>query len=334
MDYDLVGIGNALVDIQVITDDAFIESLGVAKGGMTLSSRQEQIRVLEKLSDHPKKLSSGGSAANTIHGVGVLGGKTYYLGRVANDSYGKHYTEDMQSCGVGFPGSASENENTGTSVILITPDTQRTMLTHLGISASLHADNIDETIVRASKMVYIEGYLWTGVESRAAAQKMADLAKKERIPVAFTLSDSFVADGFKESLVDFIRRNVDILFCNEIEATTLTNQSDVIMAFKKLQVMADTLFVTLGAKGSLVGTIEGQYARVKTFPVKALDTTGAGDLFAAGAIYGLLNKFSLKECAIVGSYCASQVVTHLGARMPVHAHTDVSKILQSYQELI
>ena len=147
MNYDLVGIGNALVDIEVQVDDAFIEKASVTKGGMTLSSIEDQNKILESLQSSSKKISSGGSAANTIHGASVLGAKSYYLGRVANDTHGKHYIEDMQNCGVGFSGSGSDGQGTGTCVVLITPDTERTMLTHLGVSSLLHPANVDEAIV-------------------------------------------------------------------------------------------------------------------------------------------------------------------------------------------
>jgi len=333
MNYDVIGIGNALVDIQVQVGDDFIEQMSLAKGEMTLVAAGEQAKILDKLSQLSHKVSSGGSAANTIHGIGVLGGKTYYLGRVANDRYGRHYTEDMKACSVGFPGCGAETSGTGTSVVLITPDSQRTMVTHLGISALLHPDNVDETLLRGAKMVYIEGYLWTEDETRAAAQKMADYARKAGLPVAFTLSDVFIATGFKESLIDFIRWNADILFCNEAEGQALAGASDSSFAFVELQSMANTVFMTLGSQGALVGTQPEDPIRVKAFPAKAVDTTGAGDLFAAGALYGLLRKHSLQESAILGSYCAGQVVTHLGARMPVHSHTDIRKILSHYKEL-
>jgi sugar/nucleoside kinase (ribokinase family) len=333
MNYDLVGIGNALVDIEVQVNDAFIEKASVTKGGMTLSSIEDQNKILESLQSSPKKISSGGSAANTIHGASVLGAKSYYLGRVANDSHGKHYTEDMQSCGVGFSGPGSDEQGTGTCVVLITPDTERTMLTHLGVSSSLHPENVDETIVKNSRGVYVEGYLWTGDETREAGQHMARIAKKEGIPVSFTLSDAFVVNSFKESLIEFIQGNVDILFCNEVEAQAMTGESDSRMAFKKLQAMVDTVFLTLGSKGSLVGKNGQETVEVKTFPVKAVDTTGAGDLFAAGALYGVLQNHSLEESAIMGSYCAAQVVSHMGGRLPLHSHTDAAKILSEYKKL-
>jgi len=333
MNYDLVGIGNALVDIEVQVDDAFIEKASVTKGGMTLSSIEDQNNILESLKSSPKKISSGGSAANTIHGASLLGAKSYYLGRVANDSHGKHYTEDMQNCGVGFSGPGSDEQGTGTCVVLITPDTERTMLTHLGVSSSLHPENVDETIVKNSRGVYVEGYLWTGDGTREAGQHMAGIAKKEGIPVSFTLSDAFVVNSFKESLIEFIDSYVDILFCNEVEAQAMTGESDSLSAFKKLQATVDTVFLTLGSKGSLVGKGGQEPVEVKTFPVKAVDTTGAGDLFAAGALYGVLNNHSLEESAVIGSYCAAQVVSHMGGRLPLSSHTDAAKILSEYQKL-
>jgi sugar/nucleoside kinase (ribokinase family) len=205
MNYDLMGIGNALVDIEVQVDDAFIEKASVTKGGMTLSSIEDQNKILESLKSRSKKISSGGSAANTIHGASVLGVKSYYLGRVANDIHGKHYIEDMQNCGVGFSGPDSDVQGTGTCVVLITPDTERTMLTHLGVSSLLHSENVDEAIVKNSRAVYVEGYLWTGDETREAGMHMARIAKKHGIPVSLTLSDAFVVNSFKESLTEFIQ---------------------------------------------------------------------------------------------------------------------------------
>ncbi len=331
MNYDLIGIGNALVDIEVLVKDSFIQEHSLIKGGMKLSTSDEQTLMLNALSGQTTKISSGGSAANTVHGISVLGSSGYYLGRVAHDNYGQHYSEDMKVCRVGFPGPDAGTNGTGTCVVLVTPDSERTMLTHLGISASLHPDNVDETIVRNAKMTYIEGYLWTGEETRNAALKMAEIAKADGIPVAFTLSDAFVVNTFKESLIDFIRWNVDILFCNEVEALAMADTPNIESAFETLRGMADTVFLTLGAKGSWVASNSmGQKEAVGVFPVASVDTTGAGDLFAAGALHGIINDYSLKESAILGSYCAAQVVTHMGPRMPVHSHTDARKILDEY----
>lgn len=330
MNFDLVGIGNALVDIEVCVQDAFVQETRLTKGGMTLFSQEDQARVLGTLDGQPRKISSGGSAANTLHGFSVLGGSSYYIGRVANDSFGRHYTEDMKLCGVGFSGPGAESHGTGTCLVLVTPDSERTMLTHLGISASLHPENVDETILRNAKMVYIEGYLWTGDETRAAALLLAQAAKKNGIPVAFTLSDAFVVNSCKANLVDFIRWNVDILFCNEAEALAMVETEDLDTAFDTLRALAATVFMTLGSRGSWAAANgEGKIA-TDVFPVVPVDTTGAGDLFAAGVLYGLSRDHSLREAAIIGSYCAAQVVSHMGARMPVHSHTRVSDILAAY----
>ncbi len=334
MNYDLVGIGNALVDIEVQVEDAFIEKHSLTKGGMQLFTAEEQQRILNDLSGKPTKICSGGSAANTVHGASVLGSSAYYLGRVADDNYGQHYSKDMKVCGVGFPGPGAESNGTGTCVVLITPDTERTMLTHLGVSSSLHSDNVDETIVRNARVAYIEGYMWTGDETRDAALKMAEIAKMDKIPVAFTLSDAFVVNSFKEGLVDFIRWNVNILFCNEVEALAMTDTDDVESAFEILRGMADTVFMTLGSKGAWVGNnVLKTKESIGVFPITPVDTTGAGDLYAAGALHGMINDYSLKESGILGSYCAAQVVTHLGARMPVHSHTDEKKILAEYEKI-
>lgn len=332
MKYDVIGIGNALVDIEVQLGDEELGKLGYPKGGMTLSTDTDQQKLLEKLKKHSFSTCSGGSAANTIHGIGGLGGKAYYIGRVANDDYGKHYTQDMADCGVGFPGPGAEDDGTGTSVVLITPDAQRTMVTHLGISTRLHADNVDETIVEGASFVYIEGYLWSGDETREAGIKLARAAKKRGIPVAFSLSDAFIVNGFREAVEDFIKWDVDILFCNEVEGLSLADEKDPSKAFDKILGICDTLFFTRGEDGAWAARRGEEKVSVKGYKVKAVDTTGAGDLFAAGALTGLLHKKELRECAILGCYAASEVVSHLGARMPAHSHKNINKIIEAYSE--
>ena len=333
MKFDLLGIGNALVDVEVRVEDKFIEKNSLIKGGMTLSSIENQKKILKELNDFPVKISSGGSAANTAHGLSVLGGKAYYLGRVANDKYGKYYTEDMQSCGVQFSGIGNELSDTGTCVVLVTPDGERTMLTHLGASSSLHHGDINEKIIEDSTMVYIEGYLWTGEETRKTAEKLAKIAKINNIPIAFTLSDAFVVNNFKKQLTSFILKNVDILFCNDIEAKTMIETEDVQEAFNGLKEMSQTIFVTRGERGSWASSPTEEKVTVNVFPTKVVDTTGAGDLFAAGALYGIIRDYSLKESAILGSHCASEVVSHMGGRMPVSSDADAEKIIQKYQKL-
>ncbi len=331
MNYDLIGIGNALVDVEVQVDDSFIEEHSLTKGGMQLSTPEEQGRLLNLLQNRDTKNSSGGSAANTIHGAGALGSKTYYLGRVANDAFGRLYTEDMAKCDVGFPGPDAEESGTGTCLVLITPDAERTMLTHLGVSSTLHPENVDATIVSNAKAVYIEGYLWTGDETREAAFQLSRIAKKENAFVSFTLSDAFIVNAFKESVTEFIRSEVDVLFCNEVEARAMAETENLDDALAVLLDLADTVFMTRGKDGSWIGKAGEEKLVVKTFAVKAVDATGAGDLYAAGALHGIINGHNLEESGILGSYCAAQVVTHLGARMPVDSHTTTEDILKKYR---
>jgi sugar/nucleoside kinase (ribokinase family) len=332
MKYDLLGIGNALVDIEVCVDDEFIARNSLTKGGMTLFTVDKQKKILDKLHSLSTKVSSGGSAANTIHGLSVLGGNTCYIGSVANDVYGKHYAEDMQSCGVGFSGATNVPSDTGTCVILVTPDSERTMLTHLGASSLLHPDNINEKIIDNCGMIYIEGYLWTGDDTRNAAEKLAKIAKKNKIPVAFTLSDAFVVSSFKKQLTEFIQKNVDILFCNDVEAKAMVGTENMQKAFDGLKKISQTIFITRGANGSWACRHNQDKVSVKVFPTKAIDTTGAGDLFAAGALYGIIRNYDLKSSAILGSYCASEVVSHMGGRMPINSEVDAEKILSKYEK--
>ena len=333
MKYDLLAIGNALVDIEVRVDDEFIEKNSLTKGGMTLSSVESQQMILNSLKKFSTKMSSGGSAANTVHGFSVLGGKTYYLGRVADDFHGQHYANDMQSCGVAFSKTRNGTSNTGTCVVLVTPDSERTMLTHLGASSSLHPDNVEEKIIEDSGMVYIEGYLWTSEETRNAAEKLATIAKNNKTPVAFTLSDAFVVNSFKDQIIKFIRSSVDILFCNDVEAKAMAGTDDIQEAFEVLKKMVNTVFVTRGRDGSWASSPTEEKVTVGVFPTNAIDTTGAGDLFAAGALYGIAKNYNLKESAIIGSYCASEVVSHMGGRMPTDSGDDVNNIINKYQSL-
>lgn len=330
--YQVVGIGNALVDVQVQVDEEFLKGLSFPKGGMTLSEHGEQEELLKKLKSKSKNICSGGSAANTIHGLGALGAKTYYIGRVADDEYGRHYTQDMADCSVGFPGPDSASSGTGTSVVLITPDAQRTMVTNLGISSSLHADNVDETLLRDASIVYIEGYLFTGEATREAAKKVARMARRLGKKVAFTLSDVFVVQSFQHEVRQFLEWHTDILFCNDTEGMAMVGSQNPLQAFEYLSGICANVFFTRGRKGAWGKNEAGDVAKVNPFPVKALDTTGAGDLFAAGALYGMLHDRTIEECCILGNYVASEVVTHLGARLPAHSHTSIPKILDLYRD--
>jgi hypothetical protein len=207
------------------------------------------------------------------------------------------------------------------------------MLTHLGASSLLHPDNINEKTIESSGMVYVEGYLWTGDDTRNSAEKIAKIAKKNKTPIAFTLSDAFVVNSFKKELIDFIENNVDILFCNDVEAKAMVETESMQKAFDGLKKMSKTIFLTRGANGSWACNPNQEKVTVNVFPTKAIDTTGAGDLFAAGALYGIIRNYDLKKSAILGSYCASEVVSHMGGRMPINSEVDAEKILSKYNKL-
>jgi sugar/nucleoside kinase (ribokinase family) len=265
--------------------------------------------------------------------LGAIGIKSYYFGKVANDEFGLHYTQDMADCKVGFPGPDAEEHGTGTSVVLITPDAQRTMITNLGISVSLNENNVDETIIKGAKYGYVEGYLFTGEDTRNAAIKFARSAKKQGTPVAFTLSDAFVVNVFREHVTDFIQWHVDVLFCNEVEGMALAQKDTAEEAFDYLCGISDVVFFTRGQNGAWAKRNGEEKVSVKSFSVNAIDTTGAGDLFASGGLYGLLHGRTMEECCILGTYYASRVITHLGARLPTHTDHSISKIMDLHKSI-
>lgn len=333
MNYDVVAIGNSLVDIQVQVSEDVLAQLQLPKGGMTLHEQIQQQEILQSLNHLPQKASSGGSAANTIHGLGALSAQTYYFGKISNDDYGTLYYQDMQKAKVDFVQPQKQSLPTGTSVVLITPDAQRTMATHLGASSQLSVEDIEAEVIAKSKYVYIEGYLFTQEPTRSAAKKAAQIAKDKDIPIAFTLSDVFVVSSFYDEIKNFVEQYVDILFCNEAEALALSKAETSQKAFEFCSQLCDCLFLTRSADGAWTHHKEEGKTSVKAFPVTAVDTTGAGDLFAAGALYGLLQNQSIEQCAVLGSYCASQVITHLGARLPAHSELEIEKIFSLYSQI-
>ncbi|MDX8391095.1 MAG: adenosine kinase [Mariprofundaceae bacterium] len=314
MTYDVYGVGNAIMDLQVQCDDAVLDAIGVEKGIMTLSEESQQQYVLDKLSDQPVNQCSGGSAANTIVGIADFGGKTAYACKVGNDAFGIQYLAEMRKLGITIDVSADAGQ-TGSCVVLITPDAQRTMLTHLGVSASLGPDDIKASEIAKAKYVYIEGYLFTGDSTRAAAMKAIELAKQQGVKVALTVSDPFLIDLFREQFVELIEGPVDLLFCNEQEARALTGFDDPVDCAHAIHKHAENVALTLGNNGSIL-MHEGEVIAVESIPVAAVDTTGAGDMYAAGVLYGITNGLSWQQAGHLGSHAAAQIVSRLGARLP------------------
>ncbi|HUG93955.1 MAG TPA: adenosine kinase [Planctomycetaceae bacterium] len=313
MTYDVYGVGNALVDIQAQVSDAALERLRFPKGMMTLVDEDTQRRVLAELDGVPIHRCAGGSAANTVIGVADFGGKAAYAGKVGGDELGRFCLDDMRRMGVAIevPPAAGD---TGTCVILITADAQRTMLTHLGVSATLGPDDVDEQEIRRAKYVYVEGYLFAGADTRAAALKAIELAKRNGAKVAFTVSDPFLIQHHRDEFWRLIEGPVDLLFCNLEEARSLTNMQDPIDCAHEIHRHAENVALTLGPNGSIL-MHEGQAIPIEAVAVEALDTTGAGDMYAAGLLYGITNGLSWKQAGRLASHAAARIVTQLGARL-------------------
>jgi len=311
---DVYGLGNALVDLQVRVDDEFLAQQGLAKGHMTLVDTARQADVLAALRDRPHARSSGGSAANTMVGVSEFGGRAAFCGKVGQDALGKFYRDDLLKVGVRFDGGSSA-EPTGTSLVLITPDAQRTMLTSLGASSLLESADVSSASLQECKYLYVEGYLLSGEPTRGAALRAIEQAKAAGAKIALSVSDPFVVSSAGQLLWDLIEGPVDLVFCNEMEAAALVGTEDMVECARALHAHAERVALTLGAKGSLL-MHDGVLHPVEGVPVEAVDTTGAGDMYAAGILYGLTNGLSWPQAGRLASHAAARVVSTLGARLP------------------
>lgn len=313
MFYDVYGVGNALVDIQVRVNEAHLQRLGFTKGVMTLVDESTQTRVLASLDGTPLHRCAGGSAANTVVGVADFGGRAAYAGKVGQDELGNFFLEDLRNLGVTIevPPAAGQS---GSCVVLITPDAQRTMLTHLGVSATIGPDDIVEDEIRKARYVYVEGYLFAGESSRSAALKTIHLAKQNGVKVALTISDPFLVGLCRELFWELIAGPVDLLFCNLEEARSLTGLTDPVDCAHKIHRHAADVALTLGAEGSLL-MHGGQITPIEGVRVHALDTTGAGDMYAAGVLYGITNGLSWQQAGHLASHAAARIVSQLGARL-------------------
>ncbi len=320
--YDVYGLGNALLDIECEVSVETLNTLGIDKGVMTLLDEAAQDKILAHLSDSETKQTSGGSAANTIIAISQFGGKTFYSCKVSNDEFGQYYLKDLVDCGVDTnlqkqtPGEGI----TGKCLVLVTPDADRTMNTFLGISATFTDEELDAEAIADSAYTYIEGYLVTGDNSKAAAIKARELAAAAGQKTALTLSDLNMVKFFKEGLLEMIGPGVDLLFANESEALAMADTEDLEVAIAHLKTLAKTFAITLGPKGSVIFDGEN-LIEVAGYPVKAIDTVGAGDMYAGGVLYGITNGMSWADAGKLGSLASSKLVTSLGARL----QTDVTK---------
>ena len=325
--YDVFGVGNALVDIQTRVDDDLLRQLSVDKGIMTLVDDEQQSGVLSHLDGRPLNRCAGGSAANTIVAIAELGGSAGYIGKVGKDAIGEFFLKDMRDLGVSIQVTPSDKP-TGTCAVLITEDAQRTMLTNLAASTTLGPEDIDEQKIADSKYVYVEGYLLTGESTKAAAYKAFELAKKHNVKVAFTASDPFLVNLIRDEIWDLITGPVDMFFCNEEEARSLTGESDALVCAVKIHEHCENVALTLGGKGSIV-MHGGEEFPIEGVMVDAVDTTGAGDMYAGAMLYGITNGLDWRTSGHLASHAAARVVTQLGARLE-HKFTpdEISRLSQ------
>lgn len=312
--YDVLAIGNAIVDIIAKCDDAFLADQDIAKGGMTLI---DMARAEQLYSDMgPAVETSGGSAGNTAAGIASFGGKVAYIGKVADDHLGNVFTHDIKAIGVDYDTSPLDHgEMTARSMILVTPDGERSMNTYLGACGKLSSKDIDPEKVAQSKITYFEGYLWDPAEAKDAIREAARIAHDNDRLVAMTLSDAFCVDRYRDEFLELMRSGtVDICFANDGELKSLYQTSDMNSAIAAIREDCNLSAITMGADGSMVVTRE-KTGTIDAQPIdKLVDTTGAGDLYAAGFLFGLTDGRELGECAVLGSIAASEVIQHIGPR--------------------
>jgi sugar/nucleoside kinase (ribokinase family) len=320
--YDVLGIGNAIFDVLVQTDEGFLKAHGMTKGGMALIDEDRALSIyrdMGKASSGKAVEMSGGSAANTIVGIASLGARAAYVGKVKDDQIGRLYRHDIRNAQVAFETvPASGGPATGCSYILVTPDGERTMNTYLGAAQELTPADIDEAQVAASAIVYLEGYLWDPKSAKEAFVKASTIAHGAGRQVALTLSDAFCVGRYRSEFLDLMRGGtVDLILANEAELGSLYETSDFDAALAQLRRDVKLGVVTRSEKGCVVASKDDVLA-VPAFPIERLvDTTGAGDLFAAGFLFGLVRDAGHENAGRLGALAAAEIIQHIGARPQV-----------------
>lgn len=312
--YDVFGIGNALVDTLASVDEDFIREHDLNKGTMTLTDPRFQGQLLTALETRDVKLRSGGSAANTMFGVALSGGSAFYCGKVARDSNGEFYREDLLKHGIHFDVHPAKDGASGTCIVLTTPDAERTMYTNLGVSVQLTPNDVDESRLAKSRFLYLEGYLWDAEDPRAAFVTAAEYARRHGVKTTMTYSDPFCVERYREDFFHFTREHCDIVFCNRDEALSFAQTENLHDAVAYIGNVSKMAFVTNSEKGALV-LHDGNISEVPGFPVQPVDTTGAGDAFAAGVLFALARDYTPQQAARWGHYLASRTILAMGARL-------------------
>ena len=314
MNKKILGIGNAIVDVLAKADDEFLIKRNLIKGSMKLIDKSE----FEDLKKNIKieKVVAGGSVANTMSGIAYLKGSSSFIGKVNSDDFGVIYKKSLEDINVNFPYlQKNENLSTGASIILITPDSERTMCTYLGISSNLSESDIDENNIIDKELIFLEGYLWDKGISEKMFKHAINIAKKNKVKIAMSLSDVFCVTRHKEDFYNLLKNDLDILIGNENEINELTNKKNLLDSISQLKELNKLIVITRNEKGSMAiknnEIINCDSVKVE----KILDLTGAGDLFAAGFLKEYLEKSEIKKCLITGSMLASKIIQKIGARL-------------------
>ena len=312
--FDVTAIGNAIVDVLAKADDALLAEHKLPKGGMSLIDAPTAERLYAVMG--PGVEASGGSAANTIAGIAALGGKTAYIGKVADDQLGKVFTHDIRAVGVSYTTPPLKGGlPTARCLIFVTPDAQRTMQTFLGATSQLNPEDVDMNAIKASKVLYLEGYLWDQPQAKKAMREAAVEAKRAGVKVSLTLSDSFCVARFRDEFKELIKNHVDILFANESEILSLYEVTDFDAALQAVRKDAEIAALTRSEKGSVVVNGDEVHVIDAVKGVKVVDTTGAGDAYAAGYLYAFTQGRNLAKCGRLGGVMAAEVISHMGPRV-------------------
>ena len=322
---DVVGIGNAIVDVLTTTDDSLLERLSLNKGAMSLIDENKAKELYEITTNRVQR--SGGSVANSLACIAQLGGKASFIGRVKNDKLGEIFTEEISRTGTIFKTPPSSvGPSTARCLIFVTPDAERTMCTYLGASVLLEPKDLDLSAVKEAKILYLEGYLWDNTAAKNAFIKAAEIAKNAGTKVALSLSDSFCVNRHRKSFISLVEDYVDILFSNEDEIISLFETSNLSLAIEKLKRTCDLAAITIGKNGSILIT-NGKEEAIEPFVIgQAIDTTGAGDIYAGGFLKGLSDGLDPLICARIGSICAGDIVTQIGSR----SNTNLINLINSH----
>lgn len=311
--FDVLGIGNAIVDVLAHTDEKFLSARGLPKGTMRLIDAAEAEQLYGAMASAIEV--SGGSAANTIAGIASLGGRAGFIGKVRDDQLGKVFAHDIRASGVTFATTpANDGAATARCLILVTPDAQRTMNTFLGACVDLGPDDVDEAAVAAADITYLEGYLWDPPKAKEAFRKAIKAAQAANRMTALTLSDPFCVSRWRDEFRHLAENEVDILFANEAEIISLYQTRDFDAALQHIRNTVQIAVLTRSEKGAVICAGEDVHVIDAQSVDRLVDTTGAGDLFAAGFLYALSRRMDLGDCGRVGAMCAAEIISHVGAR--------------------